>query len=214
MFSVPDLKADISSVQYQDKMVCIMSRNSRGSSSSKLSFMSKLVSKEIAGDKDVILINQENFLLKANTYKLLQAIPSHQFIFNPAVKITQHKGRPLNGMLIYVPEHLKKIVTDVSPGHWRVQAVMINNSNKKTLLFNVYCPVDKNVNIFNIDTVDINDDISETISVIEKVIDDNDCDAVIIAGDLNCNFSKNTKHTHKTKNMMFDNNLEIRVGKV
>ena len=57
-------------------------------------------------------------------------------------------------------------------------------------------------------TDDINDDISETISVIEKVIDDNDCDAVIIAGDLNCNFSKNTKHTHKIKNMMFDNNLE------
>ena len=121
MFSVPDPKANINSVQYQDKMVCIMSWNSRGSSSSKLIFMSKIVSKEIAGDKDVILINQENFLLKANTYKLLQAIPSHQFIFNPAVKISQHKGRPVNGMFICVPEHLKKTVTDVSPGHWRVQ---------------------------------------------------------------------------------------------
>ena len=80
MFSVPDLKADISSVQYQDKIVCIMSWNSRGSSSSKLSFMSKLVSKEIAGDKDVILINQETSssrLILTNFFKPFLAINSY-----------------------------------------------------------------------------------------------------------------------------------------
>ena len=113
--------------------------------------MSKLASKEIAGDKDVILLNQENFLLKANTYKLLQAVPSHQFIFNPAVRIAQHKGRPVNGMFICVPDHLKNLVTDISPGHWRVQAVIIKNSNKNILLMNIYLPVDKNINISNND---------------------------------------------------------------
>ena len=47
--------------------ICIILWNSRGSSLDKLALMNKLTSVEIVGDKDAILLNQENFILKANT---------------------------------------------------------------------------------------------------------------------------------------------------
>ena len=41
-------------------------------------------------------------------------------------------------MFIAVPDILKNQVTDVSHGHWRVQAVIISSSNSRTLLINIY----------------------------------------------------------------------------
>ena len=64
---------------------CIVSWNSRGSSAQKLQFMRKLVSPEIVGDRIPILCNQENFILKSNSYKLYQSIPGFQFFVNPAL---------------------------------------------------------------------------------------------------------------------------------
>ena len=96
-------------------------------------------------------------------------------------------------MFICVPDHLKNNVTDVSPGHWRIKAVILKNYDKKILIVILYLPVDKNINILN--TEGENDELSETTSIIDNVIDNNECDALIIAGDLNCDFSKNTKHT-------------------
>ena len=105
--------------------------------------MNRLVSPEIVGEKIPILCNQENFILKANSYKLFQAIPGFQFFINPAIKPLQDRGRPSNGMFICVPESIKSCVTDVSPGHWRVQAVVIASEHSRTLLINSYFPFDK-----------------------------------------------------------------------
>ena len=69
--------------------ICIMSWNSRGSSKQKLQLMNKLVSQEIVGEKIPILCNQENFILKANLYKLYQEVPGFHFFANPAIKETQ-----------------------------------------------------------------------------------------------------------------------------
>ena len=75
--------------------------------------MNRLTSVETIGFKDVILLNQENFLLKSNTYKLIQTLPNHHFIFNPAVKRDLHKGRPVNGMFMAVPDKLKNNISVV-----------------------------------------------------------------------------------------------------
>ena len=38
--------------------------------------------------------------------------------------------KPLkNGMFIAVPDEIKELVVDVSPNHWRVQAITLHNSN-------------------------------------------------------------------------------------
>ena len=109
------------------KEVCLISWNSRGSSNQKLHFTNQLVSPQVVGDKIPIICNQENFILKANIYRLKRAIPGFQFYINPAVKNVQDVGRPMNGMFICVPDIIKNSVQDVSPGHWRIQAVIISS---------------------------------------------------------------------------------------
>ena len=101
----------------QSQKICILSWNSRGSSQQKLQFMKNLVSPQTVGNKLAIICNQENFILKANTYKLFQSLPGFQFFINPAVKTKQDGGRPANGMFICVPDCIKGLVSDVSPGH-------------------------------------------------------------------------------------------------
>ena len=46
-------------------------------------------------------------------------------------------------MFICVPDSIKSYVTDISPDHWRIQAVVIESANSKTLLINSYFPYDK-----------------------------------------------------------------------
>ena len=108
-----------------------------------MQFIKYLVSYQCVGEKIPILCNQENFLLKANTYKLFQVCPDFQFFINPAVKEVQNSGRPSNGMFICVPNTIKSNVNDVSPGHWRVQAVKIKSQSSVTLLINSYFPFDQ-----------------------------------------------------------------------
>jgi hypothetical protein len=165
--------------------------------------MKKLVSHQIVGEKIPILCNQENFILKANVYKLFQAIPGFQFFVNPAIKSGQDRGRPANGMFICVPDCIKSCVTDISPGHWRVQAVVIESDHSRTLLINSYFPFDKR------DQLDIEglNDLTETLGVINNIIQGCECDAVVWAGDINADYSRNTQHCNIVKENIEELNL-------
>ena len=108
-----------------------------------------LLSEGIVGDKIPILCNQENFLLKGNCYKINQAIDGFHRFINPAVKQSHDKGRPKNGMFIAIPDILKNKVEDVTPGHWRLQAIIIKNLNSSIMLINSYFPVDQRTQTFD-----------------------------------------------------------------
>ena len=84
-------------------------------------------------------------------------------------------------MFICVPDSIKSYVTDISPDHWRIQAVVIESANSKTLLINSYFPYDKR----NQEDNDELDDLTETLEVIRNIIKDCECDSVVLAGDLN-----------------------------
>ena len=78
-------------------------------------------------------------------------------------------------MFICVPDKIKNCVSDVSPKHWRVQAVIISQGNNKTLLINSYFPYDQR------EGEDYSlDDLNETIGVIKNTIRNCDCDAVML----------------------------------
>ena len=140
--------------------VCIVSWNSCGSSQQKMDFLKYLVSPQVIGENIPILCNQENFILKANTYRIFQAIPNFHFFINPAVKDVQDRGRPKNGMFIGIPNSIKSFVTDVSPCHWRVQAVIISSQQSRILLINTYFPFNKRENQTDLGDND-NDDLNE-----------------------------------------------------
>ena len=113
---------------------CLISYNSRGFSVAHQELIKTLSSDQVSGNKLPIICNQENFILKGNFYKILKALPDFQIFFNPAVKQNFESGRPKGGLFIAVPNSIKSSVTDVSPGHWRVQTVVISFLESKTLL--------------------------------------------------------------------------------
>ena len=99
--------------------ICIFSYNSRGFTEDKQD-----ICKSLMTDTDKyypILCNQENFILKANNYKISQCLPHARIFFKKAIKDSLN-GRPKNGMFIAVPFEIKDYVEDVSPTHPKVQS--------------------------------------------------------------------------------------------
>ena len=187
---VPDSSKDrqdnISEVSLTKK-ACIISYNSRGFSALHQDFIKTLSSDKIVGDKLPIICNQENFILRGNLYKLRKACPDSHFVFNAALKNTLDKGRPKGGMFIAVPKSIKSQVSDVSPGNWRVQAVMISSVESKTLIINTYFPCDTGRMV--------GPDVEEAIEVVEiirKVVRENKFGSLVICGDINTDFRRNS----------------------
>ena len=164
------------------------------------------LSPQIVGSKIPIMCNQENFILKNNTYRLFQAMPGFQFIINPAIKNVQDNGRPKGGMFICFPDSIKSCVADVSPDHWRVQAAVVSSGESRTLVINSYFPFDRREGQ---DTVNQNDELLETIGVIQNVIRKTECDAVAWVGDINSDFSRNNRQSETIKETVSELSLGI-----
>ena len=178
-----------------------LSFNSRGFSEQKQDICKSLVSQEIIGNREAILCNQENFLLRGSSYKITRTFPNHHCFTNPATKLHHDKGRAKNGMFIAVPNSLINQVNDVSPGHWRIQAVTISLSSSTILLVNSYFPTDPKTNNFD------DDDLHETLQVITNVIDKNTFSSVLFLGDINCDFRRNTRFVQTVQSYLQEHNL-------
>ena len=99
-------------------------------------------------------------------------------------------------MFIAVPNSLKNQVEDVSPGHWRIQAVTISMVSSTILLMNSYFPTDPKTNNFD------DADLGETLHIITNVLDKNNFSSVIFLGDINCYFKRNTRCTRRVQSFM------------
>jgi exonuclease III len=167
--------------------MCLISYNSRGFSEMNQNFMKTLTSDQVIGDKIPILCNQENFILRGNFYKILQAMTGFHVIFNPAVKNSLDRGRPKGGMFIAIPDEMKNQVVDVSPGHWRIQAVVIKSAKSKTLLINIYFPCDSGGHAGgNLEEA------IEVAEIVKRVVGENQCDSLVWCGDFNTDFRRNS----------------------
>ena len=63
------------------------------------------------------------------------------------------EGRPKNGMFVAIPLEIKELVIDVSPTHWRIQAIILSTPSNKVLIINSYFLTDSRGNEF--DTTDL-----------------------------------------------------------
>ena len=77
-----------------DRDICIFSFNSRGFDTCKQDFVRQLAN--LSGDTLPIICNQENFLLKSNSYIINQSLPDHHIFFKHAIKVGL-EGRPKCG---------------------------------------------------------------------------------------------------------------------
>ena len=130
----------------QSKTVCVFSYNSRGFSIDKQQLCRTLMLN--SETYFPILYNQENFLLYGNRFKVKQCLPHARIIFKEALK-ELNEGRPKNGMFIAIPGEIKECVKDVSPNHWRVQAVILKTKKSKLLVIHTYFPTDPKLKVFD-----------------------------------------------------------------
>ena len=134
--------------------VKIVSWNSRGFSEIKSDFIN-----EINSDMTIIC-NQENFILKKNSYKIEQCFSDRHVFIKPALKDNLDRGRPRGGMFTAIPNCFKDIAEDISPKNWRVQVIKFNFA-ERLLLINSYLPVDNRQNVH---------ELLETLEVIRDII--------------------------------------------
>ena len=78
---------------FRFRALCFISYNSRGFGHLKIDFCKYLLSEYFVGEKIPILCNQENFLLRGNSYKINKNFPGFHVLINPAVKESPGKGR-------------------------------------------------------------------------------------------------------------------------
>ena len=142
-----------------------MSYNSRGFCGLKQEFCRNLL--VLCGDKIPVICNQENFLLRGNSYKVQKALPNCHILFKSAKKENLDKGRPANGMFIALPMTYNSSILDVSPEHWRLQAAILKADKSDLLIINSYFPTDKA--LLRIDEAEL----EEIFAAIEEVIDNN-----------------------------------------
>ena len=105
-------------------------------------------------------------------------------------------------MFIAVPKQLRNMMEDVSPEHWRIQAVLFCYNLKKILLINTYFPVDQRNN-------QDDDDLIITLQCIRGVMDNNDYDTLLWSGDLNMDLKRNSRHVEMTKDFIEENFLDF-----
>lgn len=176
--------------------VCIFSYDSRVFSEEKQDICKTLM---VNTEKYYpILCNQENFLLQGNSFKVKQCLPNARVIFKKAVK-DSIDGRPKNGMFIAVPVEIREHIVDVSPNHWRVQAVILSTPNNKILIINSYFPTDPKVNEFD------TSELLSTLSAISSVLNDHVYDNVIWGGDINADFIRQTFFTNTVNSFVMEN---------
>ena len=175
--------------------------NSRGFSDEKKRFCNFLLSNEFVGNKIPILVNQENFVLRGNCYKIRQALPQHHTLIKPAVKETFDHGRGKNGMFIAVPKYLSKNIEDISPLHWRIQAAILTCGKSKVLIVNAYFPVD------NKKDLEVKE-LEEVLESIRSLICGHTFDILLMAGDMNADFTRQTGHCRHISSFLQEYNLQ------
>ena len=131
--------------------------------------------------------------MKANSYNVVNSLPDFHPFINAAVRPSTEGGRPKGGMFIAVSKSIRKFVEDVSPNHWRLQAIKIKCNLSNILLINSYFPTDPKLGNFD------ETDLIETIQHIRSLLENVQHDYVIWAGDVNTDLSRSTRHTEIVK---------------
>ena len=176
-----------------DDIIQLMSWNSRGFNETKSDFISELCDRNFT-----IFCNQENFMLKKNSYKIDNCCGDMKFFIKPAIKDNLDKGRPKGGLFTAIPESFKSFAEDISPNNWRLQAIKFN-FDESLLLINSYLPVDNRND---------NSELLESLEDIRDLIDKYSPRHLLWTGDLNCDFRRQTPHVEAISD--FINNFNLR----
>ena len=181
------------------KKLRIYSYNTRGFDKTK----QLLCNETLHADNTIpIICVQENFVLKGNTHIITKALPDFQVFVKPAKK-DKLEGRPANGMFIALPKELKLNAKDISPSNDRIQSIILETEDSNIMVVNVYFPPDPKTMNYNHD-----EKLEEVLATIEYMTEKEQCNNVIIVGDLNTDGKRKNGRVKRVKKFLEDNDLD------
>ena len=179
--------------------ISFLSYNSTGWNKFKAQFVKDTVKSKGA----LILGMQEHFLLDENVFKLEDSLENFEAFTIPAFKsdLCISGGRPSGGLsLLYsksIGHSVKRILV---PNSKRVQGITLLNQGEKVLVINAYFPTDNRNNQ--------NDELLTALHDITYLLDGHgEGSKVILMGDFNCDFSRNTHFVAIVREFITVNNL-------
>lgn len=110
-------------------------------------------------------------------------------------------GRPQGGLITMYKSSFQNAVNVIPCSSRRLYVVKLNINNENVLIANVYMPCDRG------DMYIVNQEFQDVINEIEMLISSGNFTRLILVGDWNCDFSRNTAHVTYLKNFMSRYNL-------
>ena len=158
-----------------------------------------------------ILCIQEHFLQDcgdkkySNTNRLRKQYSNHDMYITPAYKPDNRvcRGRGKGGLATIWEKSLTKYVSKIKCKNFRLQGTKFSFPNGALVVINTYFPCDPRTNNF---------DDAELLNVLEEIqylIENSNTSSVLLAGDLNCHFGRNTRFTNIVKTFFEERNLYI-----
>ena len=180
--------------------ISILSYNSTGWNNFKGDFINTIL---LSHSMHICAI-QEHFLLDTNLYTLQKCFPQFDIFGIPAFKSNAqiNVGRPSGGLAFVYSRTISKFVKHIEcPNSRRVQGLLLTLPTQSYLFINCYFPVDAR-----------NNDVDELIKILQdiKFLMDTCTDncKIVILGDLNADFSRNTTFVTHLKTFLHENNLD------
>ena len=159
-----------------------------------------------------ILCIQEHFLLDnkdkkhSNTNKLRNKFSnSYDMFIVPAYKenLQVSRGRGKGGLAMLWHKSLTKYVSRIKCNNYRLQATKFDLPSGALLVLNSYFPQDPRSSNFD------DAEVLSLLTEIRSVIFESDCSNVLLCGDLNCHFPRQTEFTKLVNNYLDNMGLKI-----
>ena len=107
-------------------------------------------------------------------------------------------------MFVAIPKYLRNKAKDVSPNHNRMQAILLETDENVVMIVNVYFPPDPKTKAYS-----MNSDLEDVLATIENLIDSQNCNDVIIVGDLNCDIKRDNGRVDRMRTFLSTNSMEM-----
>lgn len=177
----------------------LLSYNSTGFNPAKADFI-RFLTTSLCTD---IFCLQEHFLLRANVSRIQNEFKNFNSHILPATKKDNVlcSGRPSGGLGIFWKNSLNKLVKPVAiPNSNRIQAIDFND---KVIILNCYFPCDSQNNNFN------DWELIKCLEEISHVITTYPSHHIVIAGDLNCDFARDSPFVNTVRNFIMNSQLTV-----
>ena len=149
---------------------------------------------------------QEHWQLSKNLFKVEKCFDGYCAFSIPASKKNEHihRGRPSGGLTILYKNSLERFVTHIQvPNSQRVHGIRVSFPHCAYILINVYFPTDTQRANFN------DEILLQTLQDIRFILNSYpDTSNVILCGDINCDFNRDTRFVQIVQNFMLEFDLE------